>query len=111
MIRRVYLDYNASAPLLPAARDAMLAMLDLPGNASSVHREGREHKRAVQSARRAVAELAEVGVVLLLFSIGLEFSLASLRRIARMVIVGGALQVSFTLRRHLRHRGSRSGRS
>ncbi|MBL8802503.1 MAG: cation:proton antiporter [Planctomycetes bacterium] len=46
---------------------------------------------------RAVAELAEVGVVLLLFSIGLEFSLASLRRIARMVAVGGALQVSFTL--------------
>jgi CPA2 family monovalent cation:H+ antiporter-2 len=46
---------------------------------------------------RAVAELAEVGVVLLLFSIGLEFSLDSLRRIARMVLVGGALQVSFTL--------------
>jgi CPA2 family monovalent cation:H+ antiporter-2 len=45
----------------------------------------------------AVAELAEVGVVLLLFSIGLEFSLASLRRIVRMVLVGGALQVGFTL--------------
>ncbi len=45
----------------------------------------------------AVGRLAEIGVVMLLFSIGLEFSLASLRRIARMVCVGGALQVGLTL--------------
>jgi CPA2 family monovalent cation:H+ antiporter-2 len=40
--------------------------------------------------------LAEVGVVLLLFSIGLEFSLARLRDIFRQVAVGGALQVGLT---------------
>jgi CPA2 family monovalent cation:H+ antiporter-2 len=45
----------------------------------------------------AVGRLAEIGVVMLLFSIGLEFSLASLRRIARMLCVGGALQVGLTL--------------
>ncbi len=39
---------------------------------------------------------AEIGVVLLLFTIGLEFSLASLRHIARMVFVGGGLQVALT---------------
>ncbi len=40
--------------------------------------------------------LAEVGVVLLLFSIGLEFSLARLRDIFRQVAVGGVLQVALT---------------
>lgn len=43
-----------------------------------------------------VERQAEIGVVLLLFTIGLEFSLASLRRIARMVFVGGGLQVALT---------------
>ncbi len=48
---------------------------------------------------RAVHEvevLAEVGVILLLFSIGIEFSLKSLVRIWRTVILGGALQVLLT---------------
>jgi cysteine desulfurase len=54
---RAYLDYNASAPLLPEARDAMLAMMDAPGNASSVHREGRAQRSAVDAARRSVAAL------------------------------------------------------
>jgi CPA2 family monovalent cation:H+ antiporter-2 len=44
----------------------------------------------------AIEVLAEVGVVLLLFSIGLEFSLARLRDILRQVAVGGALQVGLT---------------
>ncbi len=49
---------------------------------------------------RAVHEveiLAEVGVILLLFSIGIEFSLASLVRIWRSVVLGGALQVGLTI--------------
>lgn len=57
MSARAYLDYNASAPLLPAAREATLALMDLAGNASSVHREGQAQKRAVENARRAVAAL------------------------------------------------------
>ncbi|MBL8860398.1 MAG: cation:proton antiporter [Planctomycetes bacterium] len=43
-----------------------------------------------------IEQLAEIGVVLLLFTIGLEFSLARLRRIARAVLVGGSLQVGLT---------------
>lgn len=55
--QRAYLDHNASAPLLPAARAAMLAALDLTANPSSVHHEGREARRIVEEARRDVAAL------------------------------------------------------
>ncbi|MBN2799751.1 MAG: cation:proton antiporter [Deltaproteobacteria bacterium] len=45
----------------------------------------------------AIHLLAEVGVVLLLFGIGLEMSLDRLRRLWRQVLIGGALQVTVTL--------------
>jgi CPA2 family monovalent cation:H+ antiporter-2 len=45
---------------------------------------------------QAIEVLAEVGVVLLLFSIGLEFSLTRLKHIFRQVALGGALQVGLT---------------
>ena len=38
---RLYLDWNATAPLHPAAREAMLRAMDLFGNPNSVHGEGR----------------------------------------------------------------------
>jgi CPA2 family monovalent cation:H+ antiporter-2 len=44
----------------------------------------------------AIEVLAEIGVVLLLFSIGLEFSLERLRNIFRQVALGGAIQVGLT---------------
>lgn len=55
---RHYLDYNATAPLRPEARQAMLAALDLPGNPSSIHAEGRAARALVEEARREVAALA-----------------------------------------------------
>lgn len=55
--RRIYLDYNASAPLLAAARHAMLAALDGSANPSSVHADGRQARRLVENARREVAAL------------------------------------------------------
>jgi cysteine desulfurase len=55
--QRAYLDWNASAPLSEASRAAMLAALDLTGNPSSVHDEGRQQRRLVEDARRAVAGL------------------------------------------------------
>ncbi|MBZ9974560.1 cysteine desulfurase family protein [Mesorhizobium sp. BR-1-1-10] len=54
--RRAYLDYNASAPLLSAAREAMVAAFDA-ANPSSVHAEGRAARRLVDNARRDVAAL------------------------------------------------------
>jgi cysteine desulfurase len=55
---RVYLDYNATAPLRPEARAATLDALDCLGNPSSIHAEGREARAIVEEARRAVAALA-----------------------------------------------------
>jgi cysteine desulfurase len=54
---RTYLDYNASAPLRREARDAMLAALDVCGNPSSVHAEGRKARALVDTAREQVAAL------------------------------------------------------
>ena len=54
--RRIYLDYNATAPVLPMARDAMVHALAL-GNPSSVHFEGRAARAAVEKARSQVASL------------------------------------------------------
>ncbi|MBR0855335.1 cysteine desulfurase family protein [Bradyrhizobium liaoningense] len=55
MPHRVYLDWNATTPLRPEARTAMLAAWDLIGNPSSVHAEGREARRLVEEARAALA--------------------------------------------------------
>jgi len=52
---RVYLDHNATVPLRPEARDAMIAAMDVTGNPSSVHAEGREAKAMVERARAQVA--------------------------------------------------------
>src|SRR5579883_843757 len=57
MGRSVYLDYNATQPIRPEARDAMLAALAEPSNASSIHRHGQEARRLVEDARVEVAAL------------------------------------------------------
>jgi cysteine desulfurase len=53
-----YLDHNASAPLLPEARDAIVAALGMTGNPSSVHSHGRALRAVVDDARAKVAKLA-----------------------------------------------------
>jgi cysteine desulfurase len=58
MTTRSYLDYNATAPLRPEVREAMIAALDAHGNPSSVHAEGREARALVESARAKVAALS-----------------------------------------------------
>ena len=55
---RVYLDCNATSPLRPEARAAMLAALEAPANPSSVHAEGRRARLLVEEARAAVAAFA-----------------------------------------------------
>src|SRR5919108_5136042 len=57
-MRRVYLDYNATAPLLPEAMEAALPYYtSVWGNASSIHQQGREARVAVENAREQVAQL------------------------------------------------------
>ncbi|MDZ4095886.1 MAG: aminotransferase class V-fold PLP-dependent enzyme [Paracoccaceae bacterium] len=52
---RVYLDWNATTPLRPEARTAMNAAMDVVGNPSSVHAEGRAAKALIERARAQVA--------------------------------------------------------
>src|SRR6185437_919783 len=51
-----YLDWNATAPLLPEARAAMTEALAHAGNPSSVHRAGRDAKKLLEAARARIAQ-------------------------------------------------------
>jgi cysteine desulfurase len=53
--RLVYLDANASEPLRPQARDAVLSALALSGNPSSVHAAGRAARAMLEQARERIA--------------------------------------------------------
>ena len=65
MAERTYLDWNATAPLRPEAREAVVAALGAVGNPSSVHAEGGATRHVIDEARRRVAALvgAEPGNV------------------------------------------------
>lgn len=52
-----YLDYNATAPVRPVAREAVLRAMGRPGNPSSVHGFGRAARCLIDDAREAVAAL------------------------------------------------------
>ena len=52
---RTYLDWNATTPLRPQARQAMLFAMDILGNPSSVHAEGRAAKSLMEASRRKLA--------------------------------------------------------
>jgi len=52
----IYLDHNASAPLLPQSRVAILDALALTGNPSSVHGFGRALSTIIERARESVAK-------------------------------------------------------
>ncbi|WP_183451621.1 cysteine desulfurase family protein [Microvirga lupini] len=55
--QRTYLDHNATSPLRPEVAEVMLRALQLPGNASSVHTEGRAARAEMETARERVARL------------------------------------------------------
>lgn len=67
---RTYLDYNATAPLRPEARAAVVAALDVFGNASSVHAEGRRARALVDEARCSVAALVNADPAEVVFTSG-----------------------------------------
>lgn len=67
---RTYLDYNATAPVLPDARQAAVDALALVGNPSSIHAEGREARSVVEKARASVAALMGVPADRVVFTSG-----------------------------------------
>ena len=67
----VYLDHNASSPMLPEVADAILPFLQNPtGNPSSLHSFGRMARSAVESARSEVAQLLNCSSDAVIFTSG-----------------------------------------
>ncbi len=70
MADRAYLDWNATAPLRPQAKAAVLAALEHSGNPSSVHGEGRAARRLIEDAREQVAKLVGADAADVVFTSG-----------------------------------------
>jgi len=67
---RIYLDHNATTPLDPGVRRAMVEALEVSGNPSSIHQEGREARERVERARRQVAALIGAAAEEMVFTSG-----------------------------------------
>ena len=68
---RIYLDHNATTPVLPEVQRAMVRCLEGGyGNPSAIYREGREAKAAMEEARRQLANLLETTARRLIFTGG-----------------------------------------
>ncbi len=87
MSSRVYLDWNATAPLRPEARAAMVKAMDLVGNPSSVHAEGRAARAAVERARAQVAEAIGCRPSEVIFTSGATEAAALLARHAGALVI------------------------
>lgn len=70
MSGRSYLDHNATTPVRPEVAEAMLAALQLTGNPSSVHGEGRAARAAIEQAREQVAALCHAKPANVVFTSG-----------------------------------------
>jgi cysteine desulfurase len=97
-IERIYLDWNATAPLLGRARDAMVEALALCGNPSSVHAEGRAARALVEKARRDVGALVGASGATVTFTASATEAanhvLSPVYRMGRSAISIGRLYVS-----------------
>jgi cysteine desulfurase len=70
-MRRVYLDNNATTPLLPEVFEAMRPhFFERFGNASSIHQQGQQAHAAVDHARESVAELLNCRAAEVVFTSG-----------------------------------------
>ncbi|MVA55732.1 cysteine desulfurase family protein [Agrobacterium vitis] len=98
MAERIYMDWNATAPLLNEARDSMLAALSMPGNPSSVHAEGRAARALVEKARRQVADLVGAAPANVIFTStateAANFVLSPRYRMGRSLLTVGRAYVS-----------------
>jgi cysteine desulfurase len=77
---RIYADFNATAPVHPAAREAMLRALERTGNPSAVHAEGRAARDLVEAGRASVARAFGVAPVRVNFTSGASEAAATLLR-------------------------------
>jgi len=59
LMQRVYLDHAATAPILPAAREAMMRAMETWANPSSPHAEGRASRAILEQARKTIADVLD----------------------------------------------------
>lgn len=70
MTKIIYLDYNATAPLLPMAKEAMIRAMELVGNPASVHQLGRKCRAEIDKARKQIAAAIDVSAKDITFTSG-----------------------------------------
>jgi cysteine desulfurase len=68
--QRIYLDHNATAPIAPGVAEAMCAALEMPGNPSSPHQEGRAVRAGLDAAARRVADVIGAKAAATIFTSG-----------------------------------------
>lgn len=97
--QRIYLDYNATAPMRPQVREAMQALLSLPLNASSIHAEGRYARQQLEAARKTIAEAVGVFPAEVVFtSSGTESNNWAIAAHAGMCVLASAIEHSSVLK-------------
>ena len=81
---RRYFDWNASSLLCERSRNSLISNLDLVGNASSVHSEGREARNIIERSRDDIMDLLGLGSGTIIFTSGASESAALLLHDKRM---------------------------
>lgn len=88
-----YLDHNATSPLRPSAKAAMLAALDVTGNPSSVHAGGRAARKILDDARETIARaLGAIAPMIVFTSGGSEANNLALRGVAVERVLVSAIE-------------------
>ncbi len=93
MKQTVYFDYNATTPMWPSVREAMLEMMSAPGNPSSVHSAGRAARGAVERGRESIAKAIGIRARDLVFtSGGTESNALALRMAGDLPVLVSAIE-------------------
>lgn len=66
----LYFDYNATRPLRDSAKKKIMDCLDVFGNPSSIHKNGREARAVIENAREKIADTLRVSTKRILFTSG-----------------------------------------
>ncbi len=69
-MQKIYLDYNATSPLRPKAREAFMNALEEFGNPSSIHSFGRSIKNKILQAKEKIADLLNISPNRIIFTSG-----------------------------------------
>jgi cysteine desulfurase len=90
---RVYLDHNATSPLRPSVKSAMLAAMEVHGNPSSIHGEGRKARKVMDDARDVLSfKLGCLPQMLTFTSSGTEANNMALRCVGAENILVSAIE-------------------